>query len=85
MKLIFLILFSIFILVTTAIAQEEQTTENIYNKTGEVIAKIIKQNNMTYVYDATGVPKGRCENGQTFDNTGVLISNSEIPGLLIDK
>lgn len=84
MKLIILTLISIFILATTVIAQEQQM-EIIYNKTGEVIAKIIKQNDITYVYDATGVPKGRCENGQTFDNTGVLLTNSEVPELLINK
>lgn len=59
--------------------------KNIYNKTGEVIAKISKCGDITYVYDATGAPKGRCEGGQTFDETGEVVSHDEIPGLLIDN
>lgn len=61
-------------------------TEYVQDRTGKIIGSIVKHGNgITYVYDATGKIKGRCESGQTFDETGALISNSEIPGMLIDR
>lgn len=61
-------------------------TEYVQDRTGKIIGSIVRQgNSITYVYDATGKIKGRCESGQTFDDTGALISHSEIPGMLIDR
>ena len=61
-------------------------TEYVQDRTGKIIGSIVRQGNgITYVYDATGKLKGRCESGQTFDDTGALISHSEIPGMLIDR
>ena len=61
-------------------------TEYVQDRTGKIIGSIVRQGNgITYVYDATGKIKGRCESGQTFDETGTLISNSEIPGMLIGR
>lgn len=61
-------------------------TEYVKNGIGETIGRIEKDGNgTTYVYNKVGELNGRCENGQTYDRVGHVISYSENPGMLIDK
>ena len=58
----------------------------VKNRIGEVIGRIEEDGNgTTYVYDKIGEITGRCENGQTYDRVGNVISYSENPSMLIDK
>jgi len=59
------------------------STEYVKNRIGEIIARIERCGDTTYVYDKIGELAGRCENGQTFNAIGEVISYNEVPGLLI--
>lgn len=61
-------------------------TEYVKNGVGEVIGRIEEDGNgTTYVYNEVGEMNGRCENGQTYDRVGNVVSYSENPSMLIDK
>lgn len=59
------------------------STQYVTNRIGETIGRIEKNGDTTYVYDRVGALAGRCENGQTFNKIGELVSHTECPGLLI--
>ena len=57
----------------------------VKNRIGEVIGRIEEDGNgTTYVYDKIGEITGRCENGQTYNRIGEVVSYSEVPGMLIN-